>query len=380
MSLRFRLRRNWLTKTASFAAYVEADSVTTEEIAEKISVINPSITTDIIETVLESLRDVCIEELVAGNRINISNFFRITPSIKKRIESPEETIPKTSLELNGTISNSVTQAVRNDIAFERLPTEEKRPAPMICEDTFKHPNLLQGLSTLRGSNMAFDVSAEDEGVRLTNTLDEETDKPTQYASVTNSVIIFNPPELTEPTSKNNNEYQASVETRYTPGGDLRIGTCDRMLRTKKTALTADLDNYTHAGLFLSTGYELEMEESKIESATYSTGGGVFDFYIKVQTNTSGEQTAESTLSVYVGTFDDSLEVNESPAKIVVCEPDSQSIAIPCSVPNAYGVASTMTEVVIYIESLISLASLAINNYGGEVYEYFTIDDSANAPL
>ncbi len=372
--LQYTLRRNRLTIPPSYAAYVNAPSIYTDKIVKAIAERNPVLTEDIVLNVIDTLKDVCIDELVNGNRVTINNFLRISPSIRARIDSVDYSVTASDLVLNASIQTDMLDTVRQNITFERDSASEKQPIPLSCSASSGYQNLLYGLSTVRGNDMNFNREKTDEGVFIENTIEEGiVNAPIEYGTVTNGTIVFNVPALTEPTSKNSNEYALIIRTRYTANGTLREGKLSQALRTTRQMLNSDLDT-ADARIFAGFGFTEELEESKIEAAAYSVAGGNYDFYIKVSLTKSGEQDENSTLLMTVGKTDISGNINESAPITVLCSTDSQSITLPCLVSNSSGVTSNLTSLTIYVESLIALGNLVNTNYNGSMSEYVSLSN------
>jgi len=276
--------------------------------------------------------------------------------------------------LNASIQTDMLDTVRQNITFERDSASEKQPIPLSCSASSGYQNLLYGLSTVRGNDMNFNREKTDEGVFIENTIEEGiVNAPIEYGTVTNGTIVFNVPALTEPTSKNSNEYALIIRTRYTANGTLREGKLSQALRTTRQMLNSDLDT-ADARIFAGFGFTEELEESKIEAAAYSIAGGNYDFYIKVSLTKSGEQDENSTLLITVGKTDISGNINESAPITVLCSTDSQSITLPCLVSNSSGVTSNLTSLTIYVESLIALGNLVNTNYNGSMSEYVSLSN------
>jgi len=373
--LQYTLRRNRLTIPPSYAAYVIAPSIYTDKIVKAIAERNPVLTEDIVLNVIDTLKDVCIDELANGNRVTINNFLRISPSIRARIDSVDYSVTASDLVLNASIQTDMLDTVRQEITFERDSAGEKQPIPLTCSASSRYQNLFYGLSTVRGNDMDFNREKADEGVFIENTMEEGlTNVPIEYGTITNGTIVFNVPTLTEPTSKNSNEYALIIRTRYTANGTLREGKLSQALRTTRPMLNSDLDTAANAGIFAGFGFAEDLEESKIETAVYSVAGGNYDFYIKVSLTQSGEQDENSTLLMTVGKTDISGSVDESVPITVLCSTDSQSVTLPCLVSNSSGVTSNLTSLTIYVESLIALGNLVNTNYNGSMSEYVSLSN------
>lgn len=379
MSLPYQLKNNMLTPTPTYSALAKPNvSINDDELARLFNIANPSMSVTSVLSYIAGFREIVQQQLILGNSITLLNFIRIFPSIRGKLETPDDSVGKDDLEINSVIAREMVSTVRNEISLTRLPYTEKVPSISFHSDAGGWYNLLGNLETLSGAMMQFDASDPLQGVFLKNKFTAVVDKPTEYAINTMGRNVFNTPVISTPTEGRENEFEISLSTRYTSNGTYRTGTYSRPVRTGKVVTTAELGQVAPTGPFYSS-YDIPGQDGNdLSAATYSAPGDVYKFYIKCNPTVAGIITETDPMEFLVGVWDDSNNIIESDIVTVLPSPNAQQINISCVIPGNNGVGN-ITSIELWLDSLRNLGTLANQYYGGEIYDYFTLDDSANLP-
>lgn len=376
--LQYYFQRNPLLSELGYTARVITESIGTEAIANAINAKNPTTSIETVKTFIADFREVVTDNLANGKRVNIDDFMRFVPSIVGNYPTPTSTVSKSDVQVNCVASSNLIDDVRSEILFSRQPYIEKRPVVAQFTSSTAYHGYLSGIISLKGNYLEFDTSVEDEGVFIKNTNTEVENQAYEFAVITDGSIIMNIPTLTDPIENGYREYEVYVRTRYTPTGTLREAKYPLPVRTINPIVTANLDNTSDAGIFKLRADDLNQEESKLEAATYSAPGDIYNFYIKLNPLSSGVLLETSQMELSVGIVNAVGTVSESTPVVITTDGTGQSVTLPCSIAGV-GAIGNLTEVVTYSDDYRSLGTAINQVYGGTYYEYIQLDDSANLP-
>lgn len=209
-----------------------------DEIAAEIEADNPTYNQALAKAVISAFMRKMQQSLINGKQVTIEDFLTFTLSFTGRLDSPDETPLNLSemLQVKAYASQPFVKEVRHAAQFERLPMPtEKVPRIVSAEDTRLKLNdvlYVAGVLQLSGSNLFTEEAQEGwecvlEGTRSGRAVQSQFGP----VSATGIVVVPNIPPQDAPW---NNEYMASVSTRYTEKGTLRTGTYRRRLRSPLT--------------------------------------------------------------------------------------------------------------------------------------------------
>jgi hypothetical protein len=128
-------------------------------------------------------------------------------------------------------SRTLLDEVRRQVQLERLRPAEKAPVIIMTEDTvLQLRDVLNpdGVLRLTGTGLFFDPK-ENYGECVIHGTRSGWTAQSRFVRISNSAV-FVLPDIPPQSDPWNNEYQVSVSTRYTKHGNMRTGTCERLLR------------------------------------------------------------------------------------------------------------------------------------------------------
>uniref|UniRef100_UPI0040563F0D hypothetical protein n=1 Tax=Candidatus Electronema sp. TaxID=2698783 RepID=UPI0040563F0D len=234
-TIQYRLEPNPLTTPASNKLrFVHQGIGGYDEVAARLALKNPTWPADLISAMLKGGMEEIGLMLTEGMQVTLENACTFRPSLRARLDSPDDPLPPMDelLDINISASRPFVKAVRQNARLERLPPEEKVPVIISAADTSLDLNDVlnsAGVLRLSGSNLAFDKSRPDCGCVIEGTRNGRTVQ-TQLASVSDTEILL-VPHLPAQNNPWNNEFIVSVSTRYTENGSLRTGTYGSRLRS-----------------------------------------------------------------------------------------------------------------------------------------------------
>ncbi len=234
-TIQYRLEPNPLTTPPSYKLrFVHQGIGGYDEVAARLALKNPTWSADMIKAILQGGMEEIGEMLVEGMQVTLENAFTFRPSLRARLDSPDDPLPPMDELLDVTVSASrpFVKALQQAAHLERLPPEEKAPVILSAKDTVLELNDVlnsAGVLRLSGSNLAFDKSKPDCGCVIEGT-DGGATVQTQFASISDTEILL-VPHLPTQAHPWNNEFAVSVSTQYTEHGTLRTGTYGRRLRS-----------------------------------------------------------------------------------------------------------------------------------------------------
>jgi hypothetical protein len=229
---------NVLTTPHSYRARpVPRDSYGYDELSVAIAKKNPLWSVELIKSVLFAMREEIKEQLINGNQVCLENTCVWNLSLSVRLDSPDDPLPpaKEIVKVQINPSRTLLDEVRQQVQLERLPPAEKAPVISMTEDTvLRLRDVLNpdGVLRLTGTDLFFEPE-ESFGECVIHGTRSGWTAQSRFARISNSSILL-VPDIPAQSDPWNNEYQVSVSTRYTKHGNMRTGTCPRLLRSPLT--------------------------------------------------------------------------------------------------------------------------------------------------
>lgn len=173
LGLQYSLRKNPFQESNKYIANtLTRANMGLEEIVRKMSVKGTTLTEVDIRAVIVLFRNEIIEALLDGNGINIDNFFSIKPSISGLFESINDGFEsdRHSLNLNMVASAKFVAEFGARTRIEKIKKPVKIPEiETVFDGVSESQNqnvTVNSLVRLEGDHLAFDKTADDEGIYL----------------------------------------------------------------------------------------------------------------------------------------------------------------------------------------------------------------------
>lgn len=225
MSIGYNVRTNNLTSPPSYRCEAVAASIVEGNgIADLINIYNPSITAATAETVMNALRAVVKQELLAGRSVKITNFVSFVNTLPVRLTLPTDPLPDGQLNVSAKVSTTLKTEMRQEAQFTRLGYPVKSPLIISSWDTntdqvgWIRPGSPYKIA---GQNIGYNPTDPEQGIWVRQ-YDSGTfldTKQTNIASNEPSSLIFIP----DFTLSEFNDVRIIVRTKYTANGELREG-------------------------------------------------------------------------------------------------------------------------------------------------------------
>jgi hypothetical protein len=233
--VQWRPEPNVLTTPHSYRARpVPHNSLGYDELALAIAKKNPLLSVELIKSVLLAMREEIKQQLINGNQVCLENTCVWNLSLSVRLDSHDDPLPpaKEIVKVQINPSRTLLEEVRQAVRLERLPPAEKAPVISMTEDTvLQLRDVLNpdGVLRLTGTGLFFDPK-ESYGECVIHGTRSGWTAQSRFVRISNSAV-FVMPDIPPQSDPWNNEYQVSVSTRYTKHGNMRTGTCERLLRS-----------------------------------------------------------------------------------------------------------------------------------------------------
>jgi hypothetical protein len=220
MSIKYYVTENKLTSPISYYCRVSASELLDyPDVAKLINAKVSNIPEATALTVLQTLREVVKEQLLAGNTVNLTNFISFVTSIPGKLTNPLDPVPASKLSTLGKVSSTLRDEVRQSAEFERAGYTTKEPSIIQVADFASGlANVLR--TTLAydvfGSNIKFNIADQEQGIFLEDVREQA------YAGIGNAKISAVCLTSLIPISEGYaNEFTLSVKTKYTESGTIR---------------------------------------------------------------------------------------------------------------------------------------------------------------
>jgi hypothetical protein len=250
-TVQYRVEPNPLTKPASYRLrFISKQTAGYDELAAAVAK-DTGLSVEQARAFLQAAVRNIREMICDGMQVTLEDAFTFCPSLRGRLNSPDEPLPSNDKVLRVSVSatSPMLQYVQQNVTLVRVATEQKAPSILSAADTALLLNNVlnpDGVLRLTGSNLAFERSSTDCGCVIAGTQSGSTAQ-TQFAGISDSEVLLVPhiPAQSHPW---NNEYTVSITTRYTEHGSLRSGTYGRKLRSPLTAVNLGHPNPPETGI------------------------------------------------------------------------------------------------------------------------------------
>lgn len=231
-AVQYEVQKNSLTKPPSYYPRVVPRAILNlNSIASLINEKNPGLPVQTVITILETLRDVIMEQVSNGSTCTIEKFISFRPKLSGKMVNSTDPLPADSFTINTLISDPFQQELATKAKFEKLRVAEKSPSVASALDTNTGIlNLVRADYGLQidGAQMLYNPDASDEGVFLVSSNASVRQTNVTYNNNKRQFII---PILDSGIASPNVEYEIQVKTRYTENGQLKTGTFGQKSRT-----------------------------------------------------------------------------------------------------------------------------------------------------
>ena len=250
-TVQYRVEPNPLTKPASYKLrFLPKQTVGYDELAAALAK-DTGLSVEQARAFLQATVKNIQEMICNGMQVTLEDAFTFCPSLRGRLNSPDEPLPSNDKVLRVSVSatSPMLQYVQQNVTLVRVATEQKAPSILSAADTTLELNNVlnpDGVLRLTGSNLAFDRSSPDCRCLIIGTQSGSTEQ-TQFAGISDSEVLL-VPHIPAQANPWNNEYTVSITTRYTEHGSLRTGTYGRKLRSPLTAVNLSHPNPPETGI------------------------------------------------------------------------------------------------------------------------------------
>ena len=237
-TIQYRVERNPLTKTPSYKLrFVPRGTAGYDDLAARLAAKHPGWPEDEIKLLLQDANEEIKDLLCNGMKVVLEDAFTYRPSLRGRLDEPDDPLPPTAKVVGVTVSASppFIKAIQMTAILERILTPKKMPNIVSAADiSLELSDVLNpmGVLHLTGSNLFFDWNAPDCHCTISGTRSGSAVQ-NQFAAISDSEILL-VPHVPAQDAPWNNEYTVSITTRYTEQGSLRTGEYEHKLRTPLT--------------------------------------------------------------------------------------------------------------------------------------------------
>jgi len=271
MPVAYYVRENKLTTPPSYYCQTTAeDTLGSDEIAERIHTLNPSITAAQVKTVLQNLQQVVTEQVADGKFVKLETFVSFMPRLPVRLDLPTDDIPPDAVKVAAKIPRQFNRAVQNIATYERLGYPSKAPEVVIGYETkTEYPRFIRDDYPFRlsGKFLGFDVDDEDLGIFLVDADENEIEQDKVGLNDPSNVIItadFGG----EPAVSPNVEKTIHCRNRYTANGTLREGSYE-YVRSMNFVASDQLEMFVAGsdatGHVQAVQHDAEAEDCRVEA-------------------------------------------------------------------------------------------------------------------
>lgn len=231
-----------VTPPTYYPTVVIRAEIGTYEIAEKINILEPTMSPGMVVAILEQMRTVFLRKLSTGYFIELEDFFGMNTDFDQPVDEYPDTPPNSTLIIVGYATDSYTEEVESISEFELYRyTFPKKPFIKLTYDyPTNYPDYIQDMSPFYIEGYDFGIISDDveTGVWLTTPADNNYKQERISYIVTNTIIIT--PILTAeagPAGPNSVELVMTIRGRY--GEGLSIAYSNQYRIRKKNIITFD---------------------------------------------------------------------------------------------------------------------------------------------
>lgn len=359
MSIGYYVTENKLTSPVSYYCRVSAREVLDfPDVAALLNAKNPTVPTAVALSILNDLREVVKEQLLAGKTVNLTNFCSFVTTLPVKLASPIDPLPSNKLSVSGKISTTMRDQMRNEAEFVREGYTSKEPSIIQMVDTQRDiAGTIQSTFpfTVFGSNLKFNSADPDQGLFLNDGTNDEF-RVDIYSENGNArvtgIITGEPADLADGVL---NEYSLQSRTKYTETGNLRTTSYSKPIR-QRIVTSATSRDQLYSKIAGNDLWFAELNSSTVSSSDFAYGNLV------LRRDTFGVITARmQNYPKFGGT-------------VVTGDPITISANGLVSIP---GIGEILTYVVT-IQNFSQIEAL-MDKYSGELVEPLMVEDIA-APL
>jgi hypothetical protein len=235
MPIGYYVTENKLTSPVSYYCRVAANEILDfQDIAELLNAKNPTVPTVVALSILNDLRTVVKEQLLAGKTVKLTNFCSFVTTLPVKLESPIDPLPSGKLNVTGKISQTMRDEMRNEAEFTREGYTSKEPSIIQEVDiqrqiagTFEATFPFQ----IFGSNLKFNQEDPEQGLFLNDGTNNEF-RVDIYSEIGNTKVSSIVTREADNATGYFNEFSLQARTKYTETGSLRITSYSKPIRQR----------------------------------------------------------------------------------------------------------------------------------------------------
>ena len=238
MTINYALYENKLTEAADLytARVIKTDSANTDDIIDCVVRQGSTLTRPDIMAAIQSIVTAIERMLLDGQRVNFAGLCELVCGIRGNFEGIEDRFDPARHRVNLCVTPG--RKMRDIIKANARTAKQAAhlPAPYVSEyndlasGTTDHFVTSGNIGSVRGTKLAFNPQAEDEGIFFINTGDNQEIKVQAVQKNKPGELIFMVPELADGT------YRLQVASRYSAQGQLRAGQLNCLLAAEPAAL------------------------------------------------------------------------------------------------------------------------------------------------
>lgn len=242
MPIGYLVTTNKLTSPVSYYCRVNAiETLDFAEVAALLNEKNPTVPVAVALSILNDLRTVVKEQLLAGKTVNLTNFCSFRTTLPVKLVNPDDPLPENTLNVSGSMSTSMRDEMRVEAEFTREGYTSKEPMVISTVDIQRESRNtfeLQYPFRVIGSNMKFDSTDSEQGIFLSDGTDPE-ERINIYSSIGNGAVNGIITEaFTSQGTGYRNEFSLVAKTKYTANGSIRTTSYQAPVRGRITCDSA----------------------------------------------------------------------------------------------------------------------------------------------
>jgi hypothetical protein len=236
MPIGYYVTENKLTSPVSYFCRTQASEILDfEDVAALINAKDPVVSEAVALIVLNDLRAVVKEQLLAGKTIKLKNFCSFVTGLPAVLASPTDPLPPNALIVNGKVSFTFRDELRVEAEFVREGYTSKEPSIIQVIDAQRNvANTMeeQFPTEIHGDNLKFSLTDEQQGIFTDNGVNGER-RVLIYPSIGKKTVSFINNVVNEVQGTGyRNEYTLTAKTKYTESGSLRITAYSKPIRQR----------------------------------------------------------------------------------------------------------------------------------------------------
>jgi hypothetical protein len=236
MPIGYYVTENKLTSPVSYFCRTQANEILDfDDVAALINARDPVISKAVALIVLNDLRAVVKDQLLAGKTVKLKNFCSFVTGLPATLASPIDPLPPNVLTVTGKVSVTFRDELRTDAEFIREGYTSKEPSIIQVVDAQRNvANTMEELFPIEihGNNLKFLSTDEQQGIFTDNGVNGER-RAVIYPSIGKKTVSFinNVANYIQGTGYRN-EYTLTAKTKYTESGSLRVTAYSKPIRQR----------------------------------------------------------------------------------------------------------------------------------------------------